>query len=151
MKKIFCILSILTITMPCTVWAEDEPTPTPSPVAGSPTSYLENPTGDSLTAVLGGDPLYQLMLSNTGTDGNAASAGYVKGAYNASIKAINKVAQVAGSKQAILTSSNVTTTGTGGVVTGVTASNGAVAVTKANVTIPVGSTTASDQAGVYVD
>ena len=61
-------------------------------VAGSPTSYGENqPTGDAKAAVLGGAPLYQLVEANTATDGNAASAGYVKGAYNAAIKAVNKV------------------------------------------------------------
>ena len=104
------------------------------------------------TAILASSaPKYNTKDISEADRTRTVTAGYVKGAYNASIKAINKVAQVADSKQAILTSSNVTTTGTGGVVTGVTASNGAVAVTKANVTIPVGSTTASDQAGVYVD
>ena len=140
MKKIFCILSILTIIAPVAVNA--------TPVAGSPTSYGANqPTGENKTAVLGDSPLYQLIAANGQTDGNAASAGYVKGAYNASIKAVNKVAD---SKQDTLTSSNVTTSGTGAVVTAVSASNGAVTVTKSNVQIPVGSSSATTYANIWV-
>ena len=37
------------------------------------------------------NPGYALATANDQTDGNAASAGYVKGAYNAAIKAINTV------------------------------------------------------------
>jgi len=38
------------------------------------------------------DPGYGLAQPNPSKDGNVATAGYVKGAYNAAIKAINKVA-----------------------------------------------------------
>ena len=57
----------------------------------------------------------------------AATANYVDGAYNA----LNSA------KQAKLTSSNVTASGSGPVVTAVTASNGSVTVAKGEVSIPV--------------
>ena len=38
-------------------------------------------------------PKYALAAADSTTDGNAASAGYVKGAYNAAIKAVNRVAE----------------------------------------------------------
>lgn len=79
MKKLFSILSILTITLPA--FAEDA---TPTPVVAEPTH------ADPAT-VATAQPGYALMNSHD-TDVNAASAGYVKGAYNASIKAINRVA-----------------------------------------------------------
>ncbi len=91
MKKIFCILSILTITTP---------------------AFAE------------GDPL-------TVYETSVASAEYVRGAYDA----------LSGTKQDKLTSTNVTTSGSGAVVTGVTANNGTVTVAKGEVTIPVGSAT----------
>jgi len=74
MKKLFSILSILTIASP--VFAD--------PVAGEPTH------ADSAT-VATAQPGYALINSHA-NDTNAASAGYVKGAYNASIKAVNRVA-----------------------------------------------------------
>ena len=69
-------------------------------VAGDPVSYAANeqPTGAAKDAVLGGTPLYQLAQSAT-SDTNAASAGYVKGAYNAAIKAVNKVHEEAAAAQ----------------------------------------------------
>lgn len=138
MKKIFCILSILTIAAPA--FAD------PTPVAGTPTH------ADPATLAVDGNsqtinPGYALVNANTSTDGNAASAGYVKGAYNASIKAVNTVANM---KQDTLTSSNVTTSGTGAVVTAVSASNGVVTVTKSNVQIPVGSSSATTYANIWV-
>ena len=58
------------------------------------------------------------------------------------------IATALAGKQATLTSTNVTTTGTtagtGAVVTGVSASNGTVTVTRANVQIPVGSSSATN-------
>ena len=42
-------------------------------------------------------PRYALATADSATDNNAASAGYVKGAYNAAIKAINKVSDTANS------------------------------------------------------
>lgn len=117
------------------------------PVAGTPTH------ADPATIAQDGsnntiNPGYALIIANTNTDGNAASAGYVKGAYNASIKAVNTVASL---KQDTLTNTNVTTTGTGGVVTAVSASNGAVSITKSNITVPVGSASASTQSGTFLD
>lgn len=64
-----------------------------NPVAGSPTSYATQPTGSEKTAVMAGEPLYQLSQS-TGNDTKVATAGYVKGAYNAAIKAVNTVADM---------------------------------------------------------
>ena len=60
-----------------------------APVAGDPTH------DDSATAA-SANPGYALAQAE-GNDGNLATAGYVKGAYNAAIKAINKVATTAGS------------------------------------------------------
>ncbi len=57
----------------------------------------------------------------------AATASYVDGAYNA----INTA------KQDKLTSTNVVESGSGAMVTGVTADNGTVTVTKSEITIPV--------------
>ena len=54
-------------------------------------------------------------------------------------------------KQDKLTSSNVTTSGTGAVVVGVSASNGAVTVSKGNVQIPSGSETATTYASIWVE
>jgi len=76
MKKVFCILSILTIVSPA--FAD------PTPVAGEPTH------ADAAT-VATDQPGYALANSHA-NDTKAASAGYVKGAYNASMKAINRVA-----------------------------------------------------------
>jgi len=100
MKKIFCILSILTIISPAFA---DDPAPA-TPVAGEPTSVT--PAGDGTLATNNGEtakPGYNLVNANVSTDGNAASAGYVKGAYNATIKAVNTVASI---KQDKITSSN---------------------------------------------
>ena len=128
MRKIFCILSILTIVSP--VFADDDPTPTPVP--GDPGSTVTITDSTKATNV----PGYGLK-NGKNTDNNAASAGYVKGAYNATIKAVNMVAS---QKQNTLNSdTNVTTSGTGAIVSNVSASNGTVTVTKNEVTIPIGS------------
>ena len=70
----------------------------------------------------------------------AAAASYVDGAYNA----LNSA------KQDTLTSTNVVESGSGAVVTGVSASNGTVTVTKGEVTIPVGSASSSTRATIWV-
>ena len=70
----------------------------------------------------------------------AATASYVDGAYNA----INTA------KQDKLTSTNVVESGSGAMVTSVTASNGTVTVTKSEVTIPVGSASSSTRATIWV-
>lgn len=95
MKKIFCILSVLTILSP--VLADDEP--------GVEPETPQTPT------------VYQT---------SAATASYVQGAYDA----LNSA------KQNLLTQQNVVTTGSGSVVTSVSATNGAVSVTTGEVTIP---------------
>ena len=131
MKKIFCILSILTIISP--VFAEGE-TPAAQPVPGTPTSVDPAGTGTTTT-----NPGYALATQHD-TDANAATAGYVKGAYNATIKAVNTVASI---KQDKLNNTNVVNSGSGAIVTGVAATKdsnnnytGGLTVTKAEVTIP---------------
>ena len=71
----------------------------------------------------------------------AAAASYVEGAYNA----INTA------KQEKLTSTNVVESGSGAMVTAVTASNGTVTVTKSEVTIPVGSTSSNTRAVIWFE
>ena len=70
----------------------------------------------------------------------AATASYVDGAYNTMDAA----------KQDKLTNTNVVESGSGAVVTGVSASNGTVTVTKGEVTIPVGSATSTTRATIWV-
>ncbi len=131
MRKLFCILSVLTLLSPA--FAAPEPDPDPTPVPGDPGATTAITDSNKAANV----PGYSLVNGHVATDGNAASAGYVKGAYNATIKAVNMVAD---QKQNKLNSSgnnaNVQTSGTGAIVNGVTASNGTVTVAKAEVTIP---------------
>lgn len=70
-----------------------------------------------------------------------ATVSYVEGAYNTMDAA----------KQDTLTSSNVVESISGPVVTGVTASNGTVTVTKGEVTIPVGSTSSTNRATIWLE
>ncbi|MBQ6027507.1 MAG: hypothetical protein IJL21_03090 [Alphaproteobacteria bacterium] len=69
-----------------------------APVAGDPANIATNPpsgqTAENVTAIAA--PKYQLAEANANVDGVVATAGYVKGAYNAAIKAINKVSETAG-------------------------------------------------------
>lgn len=134
MKKLFCILSILTIISP--VFADDDPPAVP--VAGDPgatTTITDLNRAENA-------PGYSLKTGKT-TDSNAASAGYVKGAYNATIKAVNMVAD---QKQNKLNSDstkgavNVVTSGSGALVNGVSANptTQIVTISKAEVTIPIG-------------
>ena len=67
------------------------------------------------------------------------TASYVEGAYNA-MDAV---------KQDKLTSTNVVESGSGPMVTGVTASNGTVTVSKGEVTIPVGAATSTTRATIW--
>ena len=71
----------------------------------------------------------------------AAAASYVEGAYNALDTA----------KQDKLTTTNVVTSGSGAMVTGVSASNGTVTVTKGEVTIPVGATVSNTRATIWLE
>ena len=70
-----------------------------------------------------------------------ATASYVEGAYNTMDAA----------KQDTLTSSNVVESGSGAMVTAVTASNGTVTVSKSEVTIPVGSTSSTNRATIWLE
>lgn len=54
-------------------------------------------------------------------------------------------------KQDTLTQTNVVESGSGAMVTGVTASNGTVTVTKSEVTIPVGATTGNTRAAIWFE
>lgn len=134
MKKVFCILSILTIVSPA--FAAD-------PVYPETT----DPGATTSTApVAASAPKYALKSAHT-NDSNVASAGYVKGAYNAAIKAVNKVATV---KQDIITVSQ----GTGSIVTGVSLNSDGktVSVTKSyEATVPVSSSSSSTRANVWVE
>ena len=71
----------------------------------------------------------------------AAAVSYVEGAYNS----MDSV------KQDKLTSTNVVESGSGAMVTGVTANNGTVTVTKSEVTIPVGATTSATRATIWFE
>lgn len=71
----------------------------------------------------------------------AATASYVEGAYNA-MDAV---------KQDKLTSTNVVESGAGAVVTGVSASNGTVTVTRGEMTIPVGATNSNTRAVIWFE
>lgn len=70
-----------------------------------------------------------------------AAASYVDGAYN----------HMDATKQDKLTSTNVVESGTGAIVTGVTANNGTVTVSKSEVTIPVGATTSNTRATIWLE
>lgn len=69
-----------------------------------------------------------------------ATASYVDGAYSAMNTA----------KQDKLTSTNVVESGSGAVVSGVTANNGTVTVTKSEVMIPVGGQTSDTHARIWI-
>ncbi len=83
MKKVFCILSIFTIVSP--VFAD----PVLYPLNTEPGAAAAN--ANVTTSV---EPKYALAQSAGVTDSYTASAGYVKGAYNAALKAVNKVADM---------------------------------------------------------
>ena len=70
-----------------------------------------------------------------------ATASYVEGAYNA----------IDSSKQDKLTSTNVVESGSGPMVTGVTANNGTVTVTKSEVTIPFGSASSDTRVAIWFE
>ncbi len=70
-----------------------------------------------------------------------AAASYVEGAYNTMDAA----------KQDKLTNTNVVESGSGPIVTGVTASDGTVTVSKGEVTIPVGATTSNTRAVIWLE
>lgn len=77
MKKVFLIFLFLTIALPA--FADS------TPVAGEPTHADPAATATA-------QPGYALVMGNAEHDSKVATAGYVKGAYNASIKAVNTIA-----------------------------------------------------------
>ena len=78
-------------------------------------------------------------------DASLASTAYVKGAYNAAIKAVNKLQDV---KQDVLSSTNVNVIE---MLNDVSANNGTVTITKSEVTIPVGATTSITRATIWLE
>ncbi len=111
---------------------------TGDPVAGSPTAAsAANPAQAAATVTTNVEPKYALAVEGD-NDANLATAGYVKGAYNATIKAVNKVAETA-ANAANQDLSNLSETGTGVITTAVT--NNAAGGTYSNTTSGLTATT----------
>lgn len=101
-------------------------------VPGAPTNITNVPEGQAAiqtaqNVTAGDGPKYALALEGT-NDGNVATAGYVKGAYNAAIKAINKVSETATNAltadgQATLTNKTIDANGTGNSITNLETDN----------------------------
>jgi hypothetical protein len=101
-------------------------------VPGAPTNITKVPveqatvqTAENVTA--GDGPKYALALEGA-NDSNVATAGYVKGAYNAAIRAINKVSETASGAltadgQATLTNKTIDANGTGNSITNLETDN----------------------------
>lgn len=85
-------------------------------------------TGDTATAATATTaPKYGLAAAES-NDGNVATAGYVKGAYNAAIKAINRVSETAANAltadgEATLTNKAIDANGTGNSITNIEKDN----------------------------
>jgi len=92
MKKLLISLSAILAAMPMMASAADVQA---DPGATTPGA-----------AVASAAPKYGLMPVQSEVDGVVATAGYVKGAYNAAIKGINKVSEVLDSATSALTSAN---------------------------------------------
>jgi hypothetical protein len=90
MKKVFSISVIAALAiLPMVANAE-----TGDIVAGEPkTAASESQAANAVTA--GSGPKYALAVESAKDSTHVATAGYVKGAYNAAIKAINKVSETA--------------------------------------------------------
>lgn len=101
-------------------------------VDGAPTNITNVPeaqkaiqTAQNVTA--GDGPKYALAVEGA-NDGNVATAGYVKGAYNAAIRAINKVSETASGAltadgTATLTNKTIDANGTGNSITNLETDN----------------------------
>lgn len=99
-------------------------------VAGEPTSISDpglSPAQEADSVTASGSPKYALAVSGTNDD-KVATAGYVKGAYNSAIKAINKVSETASnaltaSSTATLTNKTIDANGTGNSITNLETDN----------------------------
>ncbi len=97
-------------------------------------------------------PQYALKSIDSTEQGHIASTAYVKGAYNSAIRSVNRVAN---DKQAKLDSGNggnISVSGAGPIVTGISATAGAVTVTKGQISVPVGSSSGTNgQATIWIE
>ncbi len=82
-------------------------------------------------------PAFAEVTPNT----KVVTRSYVEGAYNT----------IDAAKQDKLTTTNVVESGSGPMVTAVTASDGTVTVSKSEVTIPVGATTSATRANIWLE
>ncbi len=94
-------------------------------VTGPATAASASQVANDVTAT--NDPKYALATVGD-NDGNVATAGYVKGAYNAAIKAINKVSETASNAltangTATLTNKSIDANGTGNNITNIETDN----------------------------
>ena len=110
------------------------------PMAANATPVAGEPTHSDATSGLTTDaqPKWALAEANSDVDGNVATAGYVKGAYNAAMKAINTIADTAGSavKGVQVNGTDLTiTNGKVNVTVAEGATNGTVAVNGADVAV----------------
>lgn len=86
MKKLLGI-SLVAVLAATPLMAMADPVVTPAAANPQPETLAEARTAN----LVGAAPYFDLIGANPETDVNAASAGYVKGAYNAAIKAVNAV------------------------------------------------------------
>ena len=105
------------------------------PMAANATPVAGDPTHSNAASGLTTDaqPKWALAEANSDVDGNVATAGYVKGAYNAAMKAINTIADTAGnaltaSSTATLTNKSIDANGTGNSITNLETDNFATGV-----------------------
>ena len=105
------------------------------PMAANATRVAGDPTHSDAASGLTTDaqPKWALAEANESVDGNVATAGYVKGAYNAAMKAINTIADTAGnaltaSSTATLTNKSIDANGTGNSITNLETDNFATGV-----------------------
>lgn len=106
-------------------------------VASAEVFSVADPTTDANAAVAETNPKWALAEAGDNDD-NLATAGYVKGAYNQTMKAINKVATTVGNA-ADKDLSNLSATGTGVITTAIT--NNAAGATYSNTTSGLTATT----------
>ena len=136
--SVFCILAILPMVgYAATGDIIDVADPETAAAAGQSSATV---TADTY-------PKYALATA-TDNDTSLASTAYVKGAYNAAIKAVNKLQDI---KQDKLSSVNIVESGGGAMVMDVSANNGTVTITKTEVTIPVGATVSDTRATIWLE